>query len=184
MKRKTAKELLVDSFRELAHEKPIDKITVRDIAANCGYSSATFYRQFKDKYDLIVWNYAQQTALIMNRVGTNDYEWRHTLAEGLSRYQHEKGYLANILKHTSGHDSFIQYMTSIHCKELSSLIRRTAGIRQLDPKTDMYIRLYCMGTVCLSCEWILDRFTATPEELAEIFENSLPLPLRPILLKP
>ena len=57
MKRKTAKEILSDSFRELAETKSVDKITVRDITENCGYSPATFYRQFKDKYDLVEWIY-------------------------------------------------------------------------------------------------------------------------------
>ena len=31
MKRKTAKEILSDSFREIAESKPIDRITIRDI---------------------------------------------------------------------------------------------------------------------------------------------------------
>ena len=53
MRRKTSKEILAESFRELADIKPIDKITIKDIVGNCGYSPATFYRQFKDKYDLI-----------------------------------------------------------------------------------------------------------------------------------
>ncbi|MBE5925322.1 MAG: TetR/AcrR family transcriptional regulator [Lachnospiraceae bacterium] len=30
-------------------------IFIKVITENCGYSSATFYRQFKDKYDLIAW---------------------------------------------------------------------------------------------------------------------------------
>ena len=33
MKRKTAKEILVDSFRELVEVMPVDKISVQDIAA-------------------------------------------------------------------------------------------------------------------------------------------------------
>lgn len=49
MKRKTAKEILMASFQELAAVKSIDKITIQEIADNCGYSSATFYRNFKDK---------------------------------------------------------------------------------------------------------------------------------------
>jgi len=56
MKRKTAKEILTESFQELAAEKGIDKITIQEIVDNCGYSSATFYRHFKDKYDLIAWS--------------------------------------------------------------------------------------------------------------------------------
>lgn len=60
MKRKTAKEVLAESFQALAAGK--------DITDNCGYSPATFYRQFKDKYDLIAWNYARQTAAITEPV--------------------------------------------------------------------------------------------------------------------
>lgn len=73
MKRKTAKEILADSFHELAKDRQIDKITVREIAANCGYSSATFYRQFRDKYDLIAWDYAQQIERLMRRIGTDGW---------------------------------------------------------------------------------------------------------------
>ncbi len=36
MKRKTAREILAESFREVAEKKPIDKITIRDIVDNCG----------------------------------------------------------------------------------------------------------------------------------------------------
>ena len=60
MKRKTAKEILAESFMELAAARDIEKITIKDITDNCGYSPATFYRQFKDKYDLIAWDYAKE----------------------------------------------------------------------------------------------------------------------------
>jgi AcrR family transcriptional regulator len=68
MKRQSAKELLAASFRELAEKKAIDKITVREIAENCGYSPATFYRQFRDKYDLIAWDYTRDMAALMARL--------------------------------------------------------------------------------------------------------------------
>ncbi|WP_026528557.1 hypothetical protein [Butyrivibrio sp. VCD2006] len=42
MKRKTSKKILAESFREVAESKNIDKITVKDITDNCGYSPATF----------------------------------------------------------------------------------------------------------------------------------------------
>ena len=45
----------------------------------------------------------------------------------------------------------------------------------------MYVRLYCLGTVSLTCEWILGKYTATPEELAEVYRNALPAPLYPYL---
>ncbi len=183
MKRKTSKEILTESFRELAKDRNVDKITVKDITENCGYSPATFYRQFKDKYDLIAWDYARHTSQIMGQIGTDDYEWKQTLLDGARGFQREKPYLINLLKHTSGHDSFIQYMTEINCRELTTYIQRATGNENIDQEMEMYIRIYCMGTVCLTCEWILGKYKAAPEEIARIYENSVPLPLRPLLLK-
>ena len=60
LRKKTAKELLADSFRELAERTGVHRITVKAIADNCGYSLATFYRCFRDKHDLITWDYARQ----------------------------------------------------------------------------------------------------------------------------
>ena len=183
MKRKTAKQILSDSFRELAVLKSIDKITIQDIVENCGYSPATFYRNFKDKYDLIAWDYAQGTALIMDRIDGTNYLWQQTLLDGANRYLKEKDYLTNLLLHTTGLDSFIQYMTDINCTVLEKYILRTSQIESLDRKTKMYIRTYCLGTVNLSCEWILGKFDASPEEIAEIYEYSLPGPLEKYMIQ-
>ena len=62
MKRKTTKEILAESFLELAQKKRIDKITITDITDNCGMSQPTFYNHFKDKYDLIVWIYTSRVS--------------------------------------------------------------------------------------------------------------------------
>ena len=74
MKRKTAKEILTSSFQELAAVKSIDKITVQEIVDNCGYSPATFYRNFKDKYDLIAWEHTGAVAEIVDRTDADNYE--------------------------------------------------------------------------------------------------------------
>ena len=181
MKRKTAKELLAESFRELAETKNIDKITVQDIVENCGYSPATFYRHYKDKYDLIAWEYSQQTANIMGRIGEDGYEWKQTLIDGARHYDRERDYLANLFSHTSGHNSFIQYMTEINYSALRNYTISICEEKPLDKSTEMYLRIYCLGTVSLTCEWIFGKFQATPEELAEVYENSLPEPLRKYL---
>ena len=120
MKRKTTKEILAESFRELAESKSIDKITVQEIVNNCDYSTATFYRHFKDKYDLIAWD-------------------------------HYRAFTKHLL---------------VISKQ-----------KELDEKTSLLARTYCLGTVYLSCEWITGKYDVTPDELAEIYGNALPQPL-------
>lgn len=182
MKRKTAKEILAASFRELAAVKNIDKITIQDIVDNCGYSPATFYRHFRDKYDLIAWDYTLRIARIMEQIDGISYTWKQGLLDAALEFWSQKDYLANLFQHTSGHDSFVQYMTDINYNALKDYILSVVGKSGLDSQQEMYIRVYCLGTVCLTCEWLLGKYKCSPEEIAVIYENSLPEPLKRFLL--
>ena len=46
------KEKLARSFKELATQKDVDKVTIGEIADHAGVMRATFYNHFKDKYNL------------------------------------------------------------------------------------------------------------------------------------
>lgn len=182
MKRKTAKEILAESFREIAEKKSVDKITVPEIVENCGYSKTTFYRLFQDKYDLMAWDYIRRHKQIMDQTESADYEWKQTLLEGALLFKEQREYLKNLLLHTSGYASFSKNMKRIHFDSFSKCVCDAIGVTELDLKTEMYVRTYCQGTVDLVCDWIMGKYDVTPEVLAEVFENCLPFPLRAYLL--
>ena len=50
---KKTEELIIKTFLELIEEKPLDKITIQDIADACGINRNTFYYHFDDIYSLI-----------------------------------------------------------------------------------------------------------------------------------
>ena len=50
------KEIIAKTFTELLDEKPMSKITVKDIVERCGVNRNTFYYHFKDIYDLVEWS--------------------------------------------------------------------------------------------------------------------------------
>lgn len=178
MKRKTSKEILAESFREVAERKNIDKITIKDITDNCGYSSATFYRQFRDKYDLIAWDYTQELEGILSGMDGSKTEWRKALTCAAVFFQERKTYLSNLFLHTSGRESFITYMQEVNYQSLKDIVRKAFGDRPIDPLIEMYIRVYVLGTVQFTCEWILGKYEATVEEMATVFEQTLPTPLQ------
>ena len=93
MKRKTAKELLAESFRELAQGREIDRITVQDIAKNCSYSVATFYRQFKDKFDLIAWDYARDVQKLLDQADGTPKDCRQSLSDAADYFDEQREYL-------------------------------------------------------------------------------------------
>ncbi len=183
MKRKTAKEILAESFRELAEKKSIDKITVKDIVENCGYSSATFYRQFKDKYDLIAWSYTQDLRSIVDKLAYTKDSWQQVLTEVAEYFEEQRDYLSNLLLHMNGYDSFVNNMTQIHYERLRFLILKVAPDNKLNEMTEMYIREYCYGTVHLTCEWILGQYKVSFDDLTQVYINSLPVPLNQYLYK-
>lgn len=182
LKRKTAKQILAESFYELAEEKSVDKITVTDITENCGYSTTTFYRHFKDKYDLMVWGYTHMLEEIMNRVGPGGSSWRQACLECARLFYKERTYLKNLLLNTSGFDAFSRNMMTIHFDAMKGMLQRGAGAGEIDIRTEMCARAYCHGAVDLSCEWIMGHYDVSPEALTQAFVDSLPVMLRPYLI--
>ena len=182
MKRKTAKEILTASFQELAAVKRVDKITIQEIVDNCGYSPATFYRNFKDKYDLIAWEHAGAVAEIVGQTSADNYPWKQTLYDGARLYHENKDYLANLLQHTSGYESFTRYMVQINYSALEKYVLSVNGNQKLTREETTSAKMYCHGVVGLACEWILGQINATVEEIAEVYELSIPEPLKKYLL--
>ena len=181
MKRKTTKEILAESFREVAEHKSIDKITVRDITENCGYSPATFYRQFKDKYDLIAWDYTEELKAILSGAKGSKTEWRDVLIGSAAFLQERKTYLANLFLHTGGLESFLTYMQEVNYQSLKDIVETASGGKSMDALSEMYLRLYVLGAAQFACEWILGKCEATAEELAIVYEQTFPAPLKKYL---
>ena len=181
MKRMTAQEILAQSFRELAEKKNIDKITIKDITDNCGYSPATFYRNFTDKYDLIAWDYVHRTTEIMDKVGVDDYKWNDTWFDAFRFFEDNLHYLKNLLEHTNGHDSFVRYMSATNTEHLSKCIKQINGIDALGGDLMIYIQTYCYGTTQIASEWILGNVKVDGAYLAALFEKALPEPLKQYL---
>lgn len=178
MIRKTAKEILAESFRELAQTRGVDKITVQDVAKNSGYSIATFYRQFSDKYDLIAWDYSRDVGKLLEQPDGAQINWLQAVSNAASYYDEHRKYLINLLTNTSGYNSFIRYMTEIHFNALMKRYQAVSDQKEPDRKAEMFIRLYCFGTVMLTCEWITGKYPASRETMIEIYAASLPEPLR------
>lgn len=47
------RQVFIEVFCELYSQKPIEKISVQEIAKISGYNRSTFYQYFTDLYDLL-----------------------------------------------------------------------------------------------------------------------------------
>lgn len=67
MGNRTKREIL-RAFNELMTQRPIDKISVDDICEAADISRSTFYRQFRDKYDVLTYNFQKRWTSILRPV--------------------------------------------------------------------------------------------------------------------
>lgn len=51
----TTKENISDALKRLLQKKSLTKVTIADIARECGVTRMTFYYHFTDIYDLLLW---------------------------------------------------------------------------------------------------------------------------------
>ena len=144
-------------------------------------SQPTFYNHFKDKYDLIVWIYIHESNEIMSKIGMNSYSWRDTLLDGARYFAEKREYFLNALKHTSGQDSFIQYMQKVNSELMLTEVRKKLMTEYIPDEIYGMIKVYVYGTVHHMLEWLMNDRSLSPEKVAEIWEHSLPEPLKQYL---
>ena len=169
IKKQTTKDLIVESFRQLAGKMAVNKITVQDIVDNCELSSATFYRHFKDKYDLIAYEHILTTMPITNQVGVDGYTFDQAFVDGPKVLYENREYLLNLFNNTEGKEAFIRQMAEIHIENYKGIYLRLSKEKTISKDVELQIRIYSYGTVQLMCEWISGNIKATAEEIRPPF---------------
>ena len=182
-KSQRTKEALGESYRRLLSEKPASKITVTEIAEGCGMTAPTFYNHFKDKHALIVWIYINDSSCFMSNFDRDDYNWKDTLQDALEYYYANCRFVIDALAHVNGRTEFMSIMEEVNIGLLMKEIEK-----KLDPEKSVpeyiaeFVKLYCLGTVRYTYDWLMKGCPLPPEKVAELFEDGLPYRLRPYLL--
>ena len=183
MNRKTTKEILAESYLELAERKTINKISVVDIVENCSMTKPTFYRYFKDKYDLISWLFVQATKENLDRIGTDGCVWIDTLLDGIRSYEQYRKYVVNALKHTSGRESFLNIINETEIEFIELEIKRKLGQDTVPENLAAIVRIYCYGSGQYICDWLMHSKPVSCEKVAQALKAAIPEELRPFLFE-
>ena len=63
--------LFAQSIKDLMAKQSLDKMTVTDIVKHSGMTRQTFYRYFKDKYDLVNWYFEKLADKSFRQIGNS-----------------------------------------------------------------------------------------------------------------
>ena len=91
------KKAIEASLKNLLLKKPFDKITINDIAEDCGISRMTFYYHFKDIYDLVEWACEEDVKKILE--DKDDYKtWTQGFLNLLEEVLKNKPFILNVYR--------------------------------------------------------------------------------------
>lgn len=178
--RQTTKALLAESLKDLAQFKPVDKITVKELAKNCGLTAPTFYNNFRDKYELMAWIYNKEVEASLENFGRGD-SFEDVICKWMEIVLEDKNFYLNLLKNAVGQNSF-RYATNDHAINLiAERIKTRHDLRELPPNIFFCLKFFMRGVSELVNDWALSNCDCSPREMAKFFVEAMPAPLKPLL---
>ena len=170
------KLVLAESIKELMEHIPLDKITVAQIVNNCGTTRQTFYRNFKDKYDLVNWYFDLIVQKTIHQMGIS-----LTLQEGLvkkfSYMVEDKAFFSSALT-SSDYNNLMNYDYQCICNFYREVAQRNGDLNE---EIQFLLEFYCHGSMDMTAEWVRNGMKLSPKEMSERLIQALPAKLEPYL---
>ncbi len=156
------KRALEDSLKKLLLRKPLSKITISDIANDCGINRMTFYYHFKDIYDLIEWICIEETARAIN--GKKTYEtWQQGFLQTFQMVLENKPFISNVY-HSISREKIEDYFYAITYDLLIGVIEeKAAGMKVSEADKKFIANFYNFAFVGLLMEWIKKDMKENPQ---------------------
>ena len=171
---------LAESMKECMCHTPVDAITVRQITENCGLTRQTFYRNFKDKYDLINWYFDKILLESFEHMGEGK-----TVYEGLVNkfhyIQQEKLFFKAAFKNDDQNclrDHDFQLICAFYTEQLE-----TRMACRLSRQLQFQLEMYCQGSIYMTVQWVLGYRKCSAEELAHALASAMPEELQTVFHK-
>ena len=177
------KYALAQSLKKLLSTRKLDKITVKDIAEDCGVNRQTFYYYFRDIYDLLEWNFCDATERLI-RSGLDHGAWRSGV-KAVTEYLQENRTLVWNAYHSISHESVSEFLKRTLRPHILSAVREEAKGLEWEPcqeNVDFVADIFTLTAAGIVMEWIgTQRMEGTEERLNELFtamDGSVSLMLR------
>ena len=178
IEKRTTKDLLAASLKELCKIKSADKITIKELTQNCGLTAPTFYNNFRDKYELMAWIYNREVEKTIAQLGKN-FSFEEVVYHWIKILLDDEEFYRNLLKNAVGQNSF-RYATNDHA---INLMRAWLKERhEVSDDVNNCLRFYMRAISETINDWFLNRCEYSPQVLAKRLVEWMPAPLKPLLL--
>ena len=163
------KRAIEASLKNLLLKKPFDKITINDIAEDCGISRMTFYYHFKDIYDLVEWACEEDAKKILE--GKDDYKtWTQGFLNLFEEVLKNKPFILNVYR-SVGREQVENYLYKIVYDLFLNVVQEKAqGMTVRDEDKEFIADFYKYAFVGLMLDWVKNGMKEDPHKIVKKVE--------------
>ncbi|WP_160677590.1 dihydroxyacetone kinase transcriptional activator DhaS [Clostridium sp. C8-1-8] len=164
------KRALAASIKQLMETIPLSKISIQEIADNCGLNRQTFYYHFKDKFDLVNWIY--YTEVTKNIDNCRHYDnWPDGMYRTLCYLMNNKSFYINALN-TPGQNAFDGYFFEFSYELILGVVNDLSTQLKVSQKDKKFIcEFYTHAFVGIIVQWIKGGMKESPKTMVEQIRN-------------
>lgn len=160
------KRALEEALKRLLFEKPLSKITIQDLADECGISRMTFYYHFKDIYDLVEWSFVEDANAIFQAEPRTE-SWEMALQHVFEMIKKDELFIMSVY-HAVSREQIERYLHLVIHHLMSQLIEKsvaTAGISLKDKEGLFVANFYKYALIGTLLDWVKSDMKADYQEL-------------------
>lgn len=160
------KRALEAALKELLLQKPLDKITINDIANQCGINRMTFYYHFKDIYDLVEWCCEEDAAKAL--AGKKTYDtWQEGFRQIFDWVLDNKAFVLNVY-HSVSREKIEQYLYQLTYNLLIGVVEEQSQGMPVKAEDKAFIaNFYKYAFVGLMIEWVQQGMKEEPQAIID-----------------
>lgn len=144
---------LEDALKKQLLKKPIDKITINDLAEECGISRMAFYYHFKDIYDLVEWACLEDGKKALQDKKTYD-TWQEGMYQVFEAVLENKPFIMNVY-HNVERQKLESFLYKLTYQLLSDVVEEKCSHSVVPEEDREFIAgFYKYGFVGVMLDWI------------------------------
>ena len=169
------KQLFADKIMQLAKNKPIKDIQIKELCVLCGVERTTFYYHFRDKYDLVAWIFKQNYIEEASRAETINDE--RMIREMFQRLSMQKEFFLNALQDPS-QNNLREYMLAFYIGIEEKVLCEYYHTDSLNEELLYEVRNYSFGCMGQTIDWLLGKNNLSAEKMAHYQYKFMPEELK------
>lgn len=141
------------SLKKLLSQKPIDKITIGDLTADCGISRMAFYYHFQDIYELVEWACVEDGKRALQDKKTYD-TWQEGLEQVFEAVLENKAFILNVSS-VVAREKLERYLYKLTYELIADVVEeKCAGVELRAEDKAFIANFYKYGFVGIMLDWI------------------------------